>query len=234
MRTARRMGWWVAVPVGIALGLALALALDRAAAPASAQGGRSGVTLSAEQLRTNQRISQAAVKRANRANRRLDRLQTAATAGTGPAGPRGPGGPAGPGPGRIAYSAAAGSPAQTVLDLAGVTISAVCETGPGGETVLTNRAGVAQGATVAGTSAVDSGTDPSTPGPTFVANFQLALPAGPANVLGEPLTVPDGEYGRVFSRILFVTPNRTLRIRASVFVDATADRCSFNGVALPA
>jgi hypothetical protein len=30
------MGWWLAVPVGIALGLALAVGLDRAAAPASA------------------------------------------------------------------------------------------------------------------------------------------------------------------------------------------------------
>jgi hypothetical protein len=234
MRAARRMGWWVAVPLGIALGLALALALDSAAAPASAQAGRSGVTLSAEQLRINQKISQAAVKRANRANRRLDTLPSATTAAAGPAGPRGAAGPAGPGPARIAYSAAAGSPAQTVLDLAGVTISAICETGAGGETVLTNRAAVAQGATFAGTSAVDSGTDPSTPGPTFEANFQFALPAGPANVLGEPLAVPDGEYGRVFSKILLVMPTRTLKIRASVFVDATADRCSFNGVAGPA
>jgi hypothetical protein len=44
------MGWWIAVPVGVALGLLLALGLDRAASPASAQGG-SGFTLSVEQMR---------------------------------------------------------------------------------------------------------------------------------------------------------------------------------------
>ncbi len=115
-----------------------------------------------------------------------------------------------------------------------MTVTSACETGPSGETVFTNRGDVAQGATVAGTSAVDSGPDPSTPGPTFEANFQLALSAGPATVLGEPLAVPDGDYGRVFSRILFITPTRTLEIRAAVFVDAALDRCSFNDVAVPA
>lgn len=231
MHHARRMGWWLAVPVGIALGLALAIGLDRAAEPAAGQAGRSGVTVSAEQLRINQRISQAAVKRSNRANTRLDQLKPAAT---GPAGPVGPAGPAGPGAARIAFSAAAGAPAQTILEMAGVTISSVCEVGAGGETVLTNRAAIAQAATVAGTSSIDSGTDPSSPGPTFVVNFQVALPAGPGTVLGEPLPVPDGEYGRVFSDILFITPTRTISIDASIFVDGVADRCSFNGVAVPA
>lgn len=48
MRHARRMGSWIAVPVGVALGLVLALGLDRAAEPAGAQGAGSGFTLSAE------------------------------------------------------------------------------------------------------------------------------------------------------------------------------------------
>ncbi|HEX2502342.1 MAG TPA: hypothetical protein VHK00_00235, partial [Miltoncostaeaceae bacterium] len=76
MERARRMGWWIAVPVGVALGLLLALGLDRAASPASAQGG-SGFTLSVEQMRINQRIAQQGVKRANTANARLDALRPA-------------------------------------------------------------------------------------------------------------------------------------------------------------
>jgi hypothetical protein len=37
MERVRRMGWWIAVPVGVALGLLLALGLGQAASPASAQ-----------------------------------------------------------------------------------------------------------------------------------------------------------------------------------------------------
>ena len=64
MERKRRMRWWTAVPVGLALGL------DRAAAPAGAQSPP-GITVSAQQLHINQRISQQGVRRANRANARL-------------------------------------------------------------------------------------------------------------------------------------------------------------------
>jgi hypothetical protein len=222
------MGWWLAVPVGIALGLALAVGLDRAAAPASAQGGGSGFTLSVEQLRINQRIAQQGVKRANRANSRLDKLPAD---GTGPAGPAGP---AGPGAARIAYSAAAGTPAQTVLELAGVTLSAICEVGGGGETILTVRAGVAQATSLAGTATVDFGTDPSSPTTTLASNFQQALVPGPAGILGNATAAPDGEFFRVFANVLFITPTRTLSLDVAVLADGAADRCSFNGVAVPA
>src|SRR5688500_15776452 len=126
MRYARRMGWWLAVPVGVALGLALALALDRAAEPAAGQGGRPGFAVSGEQLRSNQRISQAAARRSNRATPRLDRRRLPATGPAGPAGPAGPTGPAGPGAVRIAFSAAAGASPQTILDAGGVTLTAAC------------------------------------------------------------------------------------------------------------
>jgi len=66
-----------------------------------------------------------------------------------------------------------------------------------------------------------------------VVNFELPLSPGPAVVLGGPLGVPDGQFGRAFSNILFITPTRTLSLDVAVLVDGTGDRCSFNGVAVP-
>jgi hypothetical protein len=67
--------WWVGVAAGVALGLGAVVAVEAATAPASAQ---SGFTLSREQLRTNQRISIAAVKRVNEAKRDIASLGAAA------------------------------------------------------------------------------------------------------------------------------------------------------------
>ena len=224
------MGWWLAVPIGVALGLALAVGLDRAAEPAGAQGGRSGITLSAEQLRINQRIGQQGVKRANRANTRLDRLPAAAT---GPAGPAGPTGPQGLGATRIAYSAAAGSPAQTVLDQPGLTLSLTCSAVAGGGTALAINAAVPQATTVTGTSIVDEGTDPQMPTMTAPTNFQTELAAGPASPLGGP-GAPDGAFVRSVGIVIFIGTTRTFSLNIAVIADGAADRCSFNGTAVPA
>jgi hypothetical protein len=232
MQHARRMGWWLAVPVGIALGLALAVGLDRAAEPAAGQGGRSGVTVSAEQLRINQRISQAAVKRSNRANTRLDQLKPAATGPAGPVGPAGPAGPAGPGAGRLAFSGPVGTPVRRVLDLAGVTINAGCEAGASGETTLAINFELAQATTFIGSVTRDGGTDPDAPTVSEVENFEVPLPAGAVPVGGP--SSPDGEFVREFARVLFVTPARTVSLDVSLIADGIADRCSFNGVAVPA
>jgi hypothetical protein len=64
--------WWAAVAAGVALGLGVVVAVELATAPASAQ---SGFTASAEQLRTNQRISIAAVRRSNEALALLDPIR---------------------------------------------------------------------------------------------------------------------------------------------------------------
>ena len=224
------MGWWLAVPIGVALGLALAVGLDRAAEPAGAQSGRSGVTLSAEQLRINQRIGQQGVKRANRANTRLDRLPAAAT---GPAGPAGPTGPQGPGATRLAYSAAQGSPAQTILDQPGLALSVVCEAGPvAGQTALSITASVPAGTSFIGTSNVDGGTDPENPDPTTSTNFANTLAAG-TNPLGGP-TADDGAFSRSVGIVIFIGPTRTFTLNIGVVADGAADRCSFNGTAVPA
>jgi len=65
----RRASWWVGVSLGTALGLGGVVAVEAATDEASAQ---SGFTVSAEQLRINQRISQAAVRRSNEALDLLD------------------------------------------------------------------------------------------------------------------------------------------------------------------
>jgi hypothetical protein len=54
--------WWIGVTAGVALGLGTVAAVDAATDTASAQAR---FTVSAEQLRINQRISQAAVRRSN-------------------------------------------------------------------------------------------------------------------------------------------------------------------------
>jgi hypothetical protein len=226
MERARRWRWWVAVPIGVALGFALAVGLDRAAAPAGAQAA-AGVTVSAQQLHINQRISQQAVRRANRANRRLDELQAAAT---GPAGPQGPPGPAGPGATRISWSAPAGTPAQVALAIDGLTIRTACEAGAGGETNLVITSELAGPGSLVGTATIDGGTDPNNPPQTNVANFQNDLPAGTSQ-LGT-LPAADGSYFRVIANALLLTPTRTASTRIAELADGIADRCSFTGVAV--
>jgi hypothetical protein len=223
---ARRRIWWIAVPVGLALGLAIALGLDAGAAPASAQA--SAFTLSAQQLRINQHIAQQGVKRANRANSRLDALAT----GAGPAGPAGPQGPAGPGASRIDYSAEAGTPTRTVLELDGLTVQAACEAGGGGETNLAISAGGAEATTLVGTSTTDTGTDPNAPTDTSTNNFQTTIPAGPPSPLAGP-SAPDGQFARSLASVLFISASHTISVRVAVIADGAADTCTFDGVAVP-
>lgn len=59
--------WWIGVAAGVALGLGGVVAVEASTHQAAAQGG--GFTLSREQLKTNQRISIAAVKRVNQAQK---------------------------------------------------------------------------------------------------------------------------------------------------------------------
>ena len=233
MSRARRMGWWIAVPVGIALGLLLAMALDRAAAPAAAAGGE-GYAFTVSQLKTNQRIAQQGIRRANRANARLDALDAPATGGGagGAAGPPGPAGPAGPGAVRISYSAAAGTPAQTALAVDGLTIRTACTVGAAGETQLEITGELTAPATFVGTASIDGGTDPANPASQSAGNFQNALPAG-TSPLG---TVPaaDGTYLRIVANALVALPTRTISVQVAEVADGTADRCSFTGVAVAA
>jgi hypothetical protein len=102
---ARGLEWWVAVAIALVVGLAAAAIVSRAAAPARAQETPAGFELSVNQLRINQRISQAAVRRGNDALAKVGALEpkvaaietTGGKAGPiGPVGPQGPIGPVGP------------------------------------------------------------------------------------------------------------------------------------------
>ncbi|MGD9571971.1 MAG: hypothetical protein AB7V62_08815 [Thermoleophilia bacterium] len=68
-----RTRWIAGVAAGVALGLATVLSIEAATDDASAQAG---FTVSAEQLRINQRISQASVKRSNRSLNYLAPIRT--------------------------------------------------------------------------------------------------------------------------------------------------------------
>jgi len=67
-----RPRWWVGVAAGVALGLGAVVAVEAGTQDASAQGG---FAATAEQLRTNQRISIAAVRRSNEALTLLDPIR---------------------------------------------------------------------------------------------------------------------------------------------------------------
>ncbi len=67
---------WIGVACGVALGLATVAVVDLSTQTASAQGG---FTVSAEQLKINQNISSAAVKRSNRSLNYLAPIRTTAT-----------------------------------------------------------------------------------------------------------------------------------------------------------
>jgi hypothetical protein len=67
-----RTRWWVGVAAGVALGLGTVVAVEAATEDASAQGG---FAVTAEQLRTNQRVSIAAVRRSNESLQLLDPIR---------------------------------------------------------------------------------------------------------------------------------------------------------------
>ncbi len=73
--------WWIGVAAGMVLGLGAVVVVQASTGEASAQ---SGFTVSAEQLRINQRISQAAVRRSNEALNLLDPVRKSGSTDTAP------------------------------------------------------------------------------------------------------------------------------------------------------
>lgn len=68
----RSGNWWIGIAAGLTLGAAAVVTVDQTTETASAQ---SGFAVSAEQLRINQRISQAAVRRSNESLDLLDPIR---------------------------------------------------------------------------------------------------------------------------------------------------------------
>lgn len=228
MKSTRRVGWWIALPVGLALGLLIALGVDRGQSPARAQSSSPGFTLTLGQIKVNQRIARAGVRRANRAIERLNAL----VPGGGPGG-AGPAGPAGPGAERLAFSSPVGGPPRKLLDLAGVSLTVACVGGASGEAAISTTIRVEQETALVGTATADGGTDPNNPTGTDSNNFQSDLPVGQAIDVGG-VGAQDGQYGRAVANVIFITRARTISIQAFTFADAASDQCSWNGVAVPA
>lgn len=166
---------WVGLACGAALGIGGIIAVDAATGPAEAQGGFS---VTPGQLRINQKISQAAVRRANQNRQDIEALQgavgtngattgaTGATGATGPQGPAGPQGTAGPqGPSGLAgVEAVSGDPVSLPTGAAN-NGSIECPAGKvaiGGGVAQTNAGGVAVLST-AGTNISLVRSSPSSP-----------------------------------------------------------------------
>ncbi len=80
---------------------------------------------------------------------------------------------------------------------------------------------------------VDSGLDPSNPGPVdFTGNLQIDLPAGGNLQTGGPSAITG--YTRVAVQAVYSAPADTVELHMFATVNADAGRCSIDGVAVPA
>jgi hypothetical protein len=152
----------------------------------------------------------------------------------GEAGPRGATGPRGPGAVAVDYSAAASETPnpQTVLDVDGLSFSVSCD--ESGGTVTANFAArSAVEGTLNETVTVDSGLDAIGSGAVdFTGNLQIDMPAGTALETGGPSAAAG--FTRVAVEAVYSAEGRTVYLHMFTTVDATAGKCSINGVAIPA
>jgi hypothetical protein len=156
-----------------------------------------------------------------------------ATGAAGVQGPVGPQGPRGPGAVRVAYSAQATiSPqTQTAVDVGGFHLNAQCEdTDPG--TQLNLSATTDAAASVMENINVDGGSGLASFAPAESANLQINLPAG-TTILGGP-SVAQGNYSRIFARLIYVASETTVELTVVLSLDGTAGTCSIQGVGVPA
>jgi hypothetical protein len=152
----------------------------------------------------------------------------------GDAGPRGLTGPRGPGAVAVDYSAPAGDTPdpKTVLDVEGLSFSVSCDESGGAVTANFAARSAVEG-TLNETVTVDSGTDPLGSGAVdFTGNLQIDMPAGTPLETGGPSAVTG--YTRVAIEAVYSAEGRTVYLHMFTTVDATAGKCSINGVAIPA
>ena len=162
------------------------------------------------------------------------RGQLARRAAQGPPGPKGETGPRGPGAVAVRYSAPASATpnVQTVLDTNGLSFGASCDDS-GGAITLNFSPRSTDAATLHETVTVDSGSDPSNPGPVdFTGNLQIDLPAGTALQTGGPSAAVG--YTRVAVEAVYSAPGATINLHLFATVNADTGRCSIDGVAVPA
>ena len=104
----------------------------------------------------------------------------------------------------------------------------------GRRTTLSITFTFAEATTFVGSVIRASGADPGDPDLTDLESFEAAAPAG-TSPAGGPSS-PDGEFVREAANVMFVMPTRTAQVslNACLIADGIGDRCSFNGVAVPA
>ena len=151
-----------------------------------------------------------------------------------PPGNQGPQGPQGPGASRIAYDRpASGSPQLTnVLNVNGFKLAASCEQN-GADTIMNLVATADEDAVMDVNFVSDQGTDLHVPGPGFTGNVRIDIPAGVATSVGGP-SATDPDYGRATTTAVVTMASGTISLDLVTIADADADRCIFNGTAVPA
>jgi hypothetical protein len=120
----------------------------------------------------------------------------------------------------------------SVLDVAGLSFRASCDQS-GGTTTLNFEPRSAEAATLHETVTVDSGLDPTSSGlAEFVGNLQIDLPAGTTLQTGGPSATAG--YTRVGVEGVYSAPGSTIHLQLFATVNAADNRCSIDGVAVPA
>jgi hypothetical protein len=147
-------------------------------------------------------------------------------------GAQGPAGPQGPGAGRIhaSLTGVAAPTATPVLAFQGLHIAAKCELS-GGMTAITTIITSDTDATLQDNFNNDTGSDPHTPSPIQSGTIQFDLQAGVALTLPSP-PVASPDYFRTVANAVYVTQGKTITFTAASVVDAAANHCALDGVAV--
>jgi len=130
----------------------------------------------------------------------------------------------------VRYSAT-GTPAGTdpavVFDAGGLKLTASCQTS-GGQTQLNASVTSVRDAVVQDQFNVDTGTDPSTPGPLQSGTIQIGLSAGQPVNLQQP-AVASTDFFRVLANLVYSGGHRVITADVATFVDGPTGKCTVNG-----
>jgi len=126
-----------------------------------------------------------------------------------------------------AQGTADGTDPEVVFDVGGLKFTASCQTS-GGQTTLNATATSVRDAVAQDQFNVDTGTDPSSPGPLQSGTIQVPFQANQPIDLGQP-AVNSTDYFRAVANLVYSGGNRVLTADVATFVDGTAGTCTIYG-----
>jgi hypothetical protein len=132
----------------------------------------------------------------------------------------------------IRYSAqgtAAGTDTEVVFDVAGLKFEASCQSS-GGQTQLYATVISVRDAVIQDQFNVDTGTDPTVPGPLQSGTIQIDLQAGQPLDLQQP-QVASTDFFRVMAKLVYSGGHRVITADVATFVDGITGECTVYGTA---